>query len=65
VIASYFNEVGMPCEVKADSNKASRIIFDRKGTLNFLSTIGHRVPMCLRHRLVYQKGSHGLTNRPD
>jgi hypothetical protein len=65
VIASYFNEVEMTCEVKADSNGACRVVFDRKGTIKFLSTIGHRLPPCLQHRLDSQKAMSESSNHPD
>ncbi len=51
IIAQYFNEVGMPCEVKADTYSAQRILFDQKGTEVFLATVIHRLPEFMHIKL--------------
>jgi hypothetical protein len=51
VIWSYFNEVGMPCDMKIDSHGATRIVFDREGTMRFLGTIAHCLPDFMLYRL--------------
>jgi hypothetical protein len=52
IFSDFFNEVGMSCSTKTDSHGAVRIIFDRKGTIEFLSTIAHRLPDFMHHRLI-------------
>jgi hypothetical protein len=47
----YFNEVGMPCDRKVDSHGATRIVFTREGTHRFLTTVAHRLPDFMHHRL--------------
>lgn len=51
VIHDYFNEVGIECEQRKDSNGACRVIFTRHGTERFQSTIAQRLPFFMRHRL--------------
>jgi hypothetical protein len=51
VIHDYFNEVGLECELRKDSNGACRVIFTRHGTDRFLSTIAQRLPFFMRYRL--------------
>lgn len=53
IIWQYFNEVGMSCERKRDSHGAVRIVFDKEGTLEFLSAIGHRLPEFMHSKLYY------------
>lgn len=50
-IGRYFNEVGMPCELKEDSNGATRVVFTREGTGRFLATVAHRLPPFMYGRL--------------
>lgn len=49
-IARYFNEVGIPCEVKKERNTA-KIIFTKEGTKIFLATISGAVPQFMYYRL--------------
>jgi hypothetical protein len=50
VIKQYFNEVGMPCELKG-----TKLIFNDKGKLEFLRVIAHRTPPLLYYRLEESK----------
>lgn len=52
VIHDFFNEVGIECELRKDSNGACRVIFSRYGTERFLATIAHRIPSFMRDRLI-------------
>lgn len=56
IIVDYFREVGMPCDVKIGAKGTRRIVFSRQGTQKFLSTIAHRLPDFMHHRLDYRNG---------
>lgn len=50
IIARYFNEVGIPCDIKKERNTA-KILFTKEGTKVFLNTIVNAVPECMFYRL--------------
>ena len=50
-ICKYFNEVGIPCDIRTDANNTTRCIFTREGTIAFFATCGHCLPEFMLHRL--------------
>ncbi len=52
VIAQYFNEVNMTCDIKVDSYGGKRIVFDQEGTKIFLATVVHRLPNFMCEKLI-------------
>lgn len=51
VIHSYFNEVGIACDLRKDTNGAQRIIFTQFGTERLIATLAHRLPDFMHYRL--------------
>ena len=52
-ICQYFNEVDMSCNVVNISKNRPNIVFDKDGTLNYLKTIAHRLPVFMQHKLSF------------
>ncbi len=51
IIAKYFNEVGIPCEIKKERN-TGKILFTDKGTFEFLKLVRRVIPNFMSYRLI-------------
>ena len=50
LVHQYFNEVDMPCNINRDGTRL-KVLFTIEGTTSLFTTIGHRVPHFMVHRL--------------